>query len=310
MGGFVKQNTFKPCWNLEIMEFYEYEDQFIDDLSKPEYSHLPEPEFVARWGAYQVTRDPRERVTLQKTHFRYLMKEARRFLWSRLPINDLFNAGFFGLDKAFDGFDPSFDVKFITYAAPAIRRKIMVSVSNESRLIRIPVSQLQGFYRIGRVLEKHVDEEGECLLKKEEILEKARVTESLFEMYQRFTNGSYLSLDYAESGEGDMHDSFEGKSVDGSGIFVEPNSLERSIELEDEAKNLLWVIGEVKRKGWIDDRDIRMLIKREGLDGNDPMTLEEVGEIEGISRERVNQLLRRTRESIIWNLGRPSMRNP
>ena len=274
------------------MEFNEYDGgQFIESLDKPEYFPLPEPEFVARWTEYQVTRDPRERVALQKTHFRYLMKDARRFAWSGLQINDLFNAGFFGLDKAFDGFDPDFNVKFINYAAPAIRRKIMVTVSNESRLIRIPISQLQGFYRIERVLEKHGDGDGGCLLGEEEILKKANVTGGTFEMHQRFTNGSYLSLDYAESGERDMHDSFEGERVDGSGVLIEPSNLEKTLELKDEAGWLMEIIGDVNRGGKIEDRDLSMFLRKRGLNGGEPMKLREIGKKEGISSERVRQVV-------------------
>lgn len=255
-----------------------------------------------------------------KHNLRLPISIAKKFRWSDLPFEDLIQAGNVGLIQAVDRFDPEKGNKFSTYATYWVKQRIFRSI-HENRLIRLPehIKTIQSKIRKERQKLPKMQE-----INKERIAEKTdsslnnvnraiKYEEPIFYLGKKIqkTFPDELGIKLGKSARGKINDlgkrhqadSFSGfNQISGKGIRVEIPFIEI---INDPSKCLCrkrhWEIldGRLRKvlNKKLTDRKYRILILRYGFVGEE-QTLEEVGKIFGVSRERIRQLQEKANEDL------------
>lgn len=211
---------------------------------------------------------------LIECNLRLVMSITRHYTRAGVPLLDLIQEGNLGLIRAVEKFDYTLGYKLSTYATWWIRQSVSRALAEQGRTIRLPVhvaDQVRRVTRARRTLAQKFNRDPSI----EEIALEADFTpekvESLLELVQ-----DHVSLDTpVGDGESVMSDLIE----DVNAIAPETETSERLRSSELAAALLR-----------LNPRQQRVLTERFGLDGDKPKTLEEVGVILGITRERVRQL--------------------
>lgn len=191
---------------------------------------------------------------------------AARRAGEELEADDLFQDGFFGLERSLDTYDPDQGVRLVTYAQYRIRQSIGRALDDTGSCIRLPVhvaERIRACVRAARYLPLNLTEEERVTLISE-------VTKIDVEMVRSLFLFPLEAIDFDEL------------DVTELGVSEEPvwTSL-----FEDERREVL-----DQYLDMLNDREKDVLLRRFGLDGQDEMTLEQVGEIYGVTRERIRQV--------------------
>lgn len=211
---------------------------------------------------------------LIRSNLRYVVSVANRYKGFGLSLEDLINEGNIGLIHAIRRFDPDRGVKLITYAVWWIRQSIMHAIADHTGTVRLPIKQAGLMHKI-RVAYQNLRQELGHEATPEEISEylniKLEDIENVMRVYR-----SYLSLDapISKDDETSYMDMLEEKDA----ITAEENLFQHS--LEEEIEYLLEDL---------EPREREIIRLRFGFDG-EPMTLEEIGQKIGLSRERIRQI--------------------
>jgi RNA polymerase primary sigma factor len=220
--------------------------------------------------------DPYAREHMVKANLRLVVNIARGYLGKGLSLEDLIEEGNLGLMRAVEGFDGMMDTRFSTYASYWIKQSIRRAVMNNGKPIRLPaymVSLLSKWKRATTVLNDRLgraptnDEVGKALRlskRKIGIVTKAiRVSKMVPHSENVEDEGPALD---------DMLTDDRSKAPET--LMIEADDLDRIFERIDA----------------LDDREASVIRMRFGLDSFEAMTLREVGENLGLTRERVRQL--------------------
>src|SRR3954451_23347246 len=229
--------------------------------------------------------DPYAREHMVKANLRLVVNIARGYLGKGLCLEDLIEEGNLGLMRAVEGFDGMMDTRFSTYASYWIKQSIRRAVMNNGKPIRLPaymVTLLSKWKRANEVLNEQLgraptpDEVGKALKlskKKVGMVAKAiRVNE--LTPHCEGPDGDDFLLD-------DMLTDDRSKAPDD--LLIESDDLER-------------IFNQLDRLG---EREATVIRMRFGLEPYVPMTLREVGENLGLTRERVRQLEKEAMEQLI-----------
>lgn len=219
--------------------------------------------------------DEQAREHMITANLRLVVKIAKEYEGYGLPLQDLINEGNIGLMKAVERFDPSKGSKLSTYASWWIKQAVKRALGNQSKTIRLPLHLVDRLARM-RKISKRYFEEFKREPSDEELAEELEIGLSRVQLLRRASQRP-LSL---ETPLGDDDSSNIGD------VVADERAVNPYDELEDKTlKNLL--------PGLMDSltfREAEILRKRFGLDGDPGMTLEEVGELFGVTRERIRQL--------------------
>ena len=218
-------------------------------------------------------------------NLRFVISVAKKYQNRGLPLVDLIGEGNVGLMIAARKFDPEHGVKFISYAVWWIRQSILAAIARHGRTVRVPLNRTADLSRIIRtseVLRQSLGREPTA----EEI---GRTLDLSVEIVQSLValNTAEVRLDAPLVSEGDR------ATIDRFMVAGQADAETEAIDqfLSEEIETAL---------GTIPPRDARVLKLYFGLDGGREHTLEEIGAILGITRERVRQLrdraLKRLRE--------------
>jgi RNA polymerase primary sigma factor len=215
------------------------------------------------------------------SNLRYVVSVARRYLGYGLALPDLINEGNIGLIRAAHRFDPTRGVKFITYAVWWIRQAIMHAVADQGGVIALPVKQLEKLRRALEGSRRYTQQIGAEPNSEELAAEldwSVNEVESVLRIYRQ------LSLDapIGEEGERSFLD-FLSSTTSPSGEEVYFNAT-----LTDEIRDLL---------SQLPVREQQILRLRFGMD-DEPKSLEEIGGIFGITRERVRQIEKHAKDRL------------
>ena len=224
-----------------------------------------------------IAGDEDAKQELINANLRLVISIAKRYAGRGMPFLDLIQEGNMGLIKAVEKFDYTKGFKFSTYATWWIRQAITRAIADQARTIRIPVHMVETINKITRAQRQLVQELGrdptaeEISERLDGALSAARIRE-----IQRI-NQEPVSLETPIGEEDDSHlgDFLEDKEVES------PSDYTTKSLLKDELNEVMLELT---------DRERKVLELRYGLLDNHPRTLEEVGKVFGVTRERIRQI--------------------
>lgn len=219
--------------------------------------------------------DKEARTLMIKANLRLVVKIAQDYANYGLPLADLISEGNIGLMKAVERFDPAKGGKLSTYGSWWIKQSIKRALANQSKTIRLPVHMVDKIAKMRRIsnmltealgrepTDEELSEETGIPMKKLSLLKRAA---------QRPT-----SLDAPVN---------EGEGTSYAEIIGDERAVDPLSALTD--KNMFGQLDELLEV--LDERESQIIDARFGLNGKNPMTLEEVGREFGVTRERIRQL--------------------
>ncbi|MGQ0723338.1 MAG: sigma-70 family RNA polymerase sigma factor [Candidatus Eiseniibacteriota bacterium] len=220
----------------------------------------------------------RARERLVAANLRLVVSIARRYQGMGLSFTDLIGEGNLGLIKAAEYFDVDLGFRFSTYASKWIRQSITRSLANHSRTVRIPANVIANLRRYLHAERRLAQERGgrhsiddlsrELGLPVEKVTDLARLTWSTLSMDTPLGDDAQTTLyDLVADGRA-------ASPMDRASATLDRRRVEQMLES-------------------LDERERRILNYRFGLDGQEPLSLEETGRKIGVTRERVRQIEKR-----------------
>ena len=258
-------------------------DKYLQEIGREELV-TPDEEVELAQRIRKGDQEALEKLT--RANLRFVVSVAKQYQNQGLSLPDLINEGNLGLIKAAEKFDETRGFKFISYAVWWIRQSILQALAEQSRIVRLPLNQVGSLNKINKALTRF-EQENECQPTNEELSEMIDVPKDKISDTLR-VGSRHVSVD-APFVEGE----------DNSLLDVLPNDDSPSADkgLVNESLNT-----EIERAlSTLTDREREIVKSFFGI-GCQEMTLEEIGERFGLTRERVRQI----KEKAIRRLKMPS----
>lgn len=211
---------------------------------------------------------------LTKANLRFVVSVAKQYQNQGLTLPDLINEGNLGLIKAAEKFDETRGFKFISYAVWWIRQSILQALAEQSRIVRLPLNQVGSLNKINKALNRF-EQENERAASPEEIADNLELPKDKVADTIR-VSGRHISVDapFAEGEDGSLLDVLENLDSPGTDTSLINESLVQEID---------------RSLSTLTDRESDILRMFYGI-GVSEMTLEEIGDNFGLTRERVRQI--------------------
>jgi RNA polymerase primary sigma factor len=212
---------------------------------------------------------------LVRSNLRFVVSVAKKYQNQGVALSDLINEGNVGLIRAAHKFDETKGIKFISYAVWWIRQAILQALAEQSRIVRVPLNRAGALHRIGKRSAAMLQELG-----REPTVEELADELDLSEDEVRRTlslSQTHLSLDAPLT-----------PGEDNRLLDYLPDQFAAGPDGETYDRALLNTVEEAL--GTLKEREAKILRLYFGLDSQEPMTLEQIGSILGITRERVRQI--------------------
>jgi RNA polymerase primary sigma factor len=236
-------------------------DLYLDEISRVPLLNREEEMELAR-KAFKGNVAAQEK--LARHNVRFVVSVAKKFQNRGVPLVDLIGEGNLGLMTAARKFDPDRGVKFISYAVWWIRQAVQAAIARHGRPVRVPLNRTADLSRLGRMPTTE---------------ELARATGLTVEAVRSLSalNSEAVRLDHpTRDGEGNERiERFTSGEQESTDMSTMANSQTRDIEAALAA---------------LPPRDAKVLRLYFGLDDGNSRTLEEIGRMMGVTRERIRQL--------------------
>jgi len=212
---------------------------------------------------------------LAKANLRFVVSVAKQYQNQGLSLGDLINEGNLGLLKAAKRFDETRGFKFISYAVWWIRQSILQALAEQSRIVRLPLNRVGALNKIGKAysnLEQEFEREPSAdELAKELDMDVTEVADTLK------ISGRHVSMDapFTQGEENSLLDVIQSELQPSPDHFLMDESLKAEIE---------------QALSTLSEREAEVIKLYFGLDKENSLTLEEIGERFNLTRERVRQI--------------------
>ncbi|MFQ5454634.1 MAG: RNA polymerase sigma factor RpoD/SigA [Nitrospirota bacterium] len=278
IGGHAKHNPSRDDADHEEREKNTAGDKFdavksyLIDIRK---SSILKPEEEVALAKQIEKGDKEARQRMIESNLRLVVSIGKRYINKGLPFSDVIEEGNIGLIKAVEKYDYKKGFKFSTYASWWIKQSIERAIINQGKLIRLPVHVVEKVNNYLSVLEnlmQNLDREPEI----EEISEKLGISkESVLDIKQ------LIRMIYPLDSPINSKDATTLRDIIKDSSQILPSTTIEGIKTREEIKQ------------WLENlrtNEKRVIIFRFGLEGEEPKTLEDIGKIFGLTRERVRQI--------------------
>jgi RNA polymerase primary sigma factor len=249
-------------------------DKFLQEIGKYPLISVDEEAELAR----RIRQGDEEALEkLVKANLRFVVSVAKQYQNQGLPLTDLISEGNLGLIKAARRFDETRGFKFISYAVWWIRQSILQALAEQSRIVRLPLNRVGALNKINKVLSR-LEQEYEREPSPEEIAEAIEGTHTPEEIAEILRQaGPHVSLDspIAPGEETRFIEVLEDTEMPQPDQVLMQESLKQEV---------------AKALATLEEREAQILRMHFGIDQRYPMTLEEIAEKLGLTRERVRQI--------------------
>jgi RNA polymerase primary sigma factor len=227
--------------------------------------------------AYRIERgDSEARDHLIRANLRLVVNVARKYVGRGPGLEDLIAEGNLGLLRAVEGFDPSMNTRFSTYASYWIKQSIRRYLIGTAKTVRLPAYMVDLMAKWRRATAELQEELGRAP-SEEEVIDRLKLPRKKLNIIKkalRIHNGSTQGGPEEEYSINETLEDMRGKSPDAT--MAESDELNQVLQLVDR----------------LGPREASVIRMRFGLDGEEPLTLKEIGDRLGLTRERVRQIER------------------
>ena len=259
-------------------------DQYLHDVEK--YPLIEDPAEERALAHRARTGDKEAAERLVTANLRFVISYVKKYQGRGLGLAELVCIGNEGLLKAVKKFDPDKGVKFISYAVWWIRQTVLQALAEQTRSVRIPLNQNSNLVRLSRVDTALTQTLGRSPTDEEIADEMGEPVDTIRAL--RRVAASELSLD-APLDRGDRDSASFGERFAGS------EAVEIEEEVESQARREFL---EKMFEKYLTERERKILYLYYGLDEGEERTLEEIGSMLGVTRERIRQIRNRAFEKL------------
>jgi len=262
-------------------------DKYLKDVSK--YGLISAEEEYAL--AKRIKKGDQIAVNkLIKANLRFVISVAKQYQNMGLTFEDLISEGNIGLVKAAYKFDETKGFKFISYAVWWIRQSILKAIAEKSRVVYLPLNKINTITKINKALQYLENKYGRTPTNIE-IADYLDIKQNDVDDYFKYSS-KHMSMDKTINEEGDsLYDVFENKSA----IKPDQEMVDDSIKF-----NINRVLSSLS------ERESMILTKHFGLNGETPMSLDDIAEMLSLTKERIRQIkqtaLRKIKTSVRGDL--------
>ncbi len=219
----------------------------------------------------------KSRHKLCECNLRFVVSVAKEYLYSGFPLGDLVNEGSLGIFQAIDRFDPNRGIKFISYAVWWVRQSIQKMIYEQGSNVRLPINKINAINKITRAKERLIQDLGR----------DPSIDEVVDFIEGDVTENDIRSIEI----HGNFEVSIDQKVDESSDILVGDLIAGSSYEEMQEELNSKALKEEVmKILDDLDERSALIICMYFGINGHDPMTLNEIGFKLKLTNERVRQI--------------------
>ncbi|MFQ5889113.1 MAG: RNA polymerase sigma factor RpoD/SigA [Gemmatimonadota bacterium] len=254
-------------------------DQYLQDVERYPLIEDPAEEREIARRARLGDREAAERLVT--ANLRFVISYVKKYQGRGLNLAELVCIGNEGLLKAVKKFDPDKGVKFISYAVWWIRQTVLQALAEQTRSVRIPLNQNSNLVKLSRTETALTQKLGRSPTDREIAEEMKEPVETVRAL--RRVASAELSLD-APLDKSDRDSASFGERFSGMD--------EADIEVDVEAQARREFL-EKMFETYLTERERKILVLYYGLDDGEEMTLEQIGELLGVTRERIRQIRNR-----------------
>jgi RNA polymerase primary sigma factor len=249
---------------------------YLKSISKQPPLEKDEEQELSRISRKDIPEAYWAKKVLIEANLRLVVSIAKENQFRGLDLEDLISEGNIGLIKAIERFDPEQGNKLSTYACWWIRQQIQLAVSEQTKTIRMPPHAVDKLRRVRRIITELTSSLGRNPTA-EEIAEETSLATEKIEEILRWGNSTLSLNETGNDGEGGS--SIEAYLEDDKGV----NPLEELVKKSD----ALWINNLLKI---LNHKEREIIIRRFGIGRKEGLTLEEIGDEFGVTRERIRQL--------------------
>ena len=248
-------------------------EKYLQEIGKVELL-TPDEEVELAKRIKQGDQEALEKLT--RANLRFVVSVAKQYQNNSLSLNDLINEGNLGLVKAAQRFDETRGFKFISYAVWWIRQSIIQALAEQSRLVRLPINKVGSLSKINKAFSE-LEQKYEREPSPDELSQLLDISPEDIESTMQVSS-RHVSVDapFSDGESGSLMDVLENKQADSADEYMD---FQDSLRIECE-----------RTLATLTDRERDVIKLFFGIGVPHAMTLQDIGEHLGLTRERVRQI--------------------